>query len=153
SHRRARDARRDPRGDARARAQRRTAHLGERGRGEPRTRTARRWALRRTARRTHARTPAPLRTRRRRGLRRPGRPPAQAEPPGRVHPPHGSGAARMNAVRALVLADWSLLVRDRVALFLTFVLPPIFFAFFATIFGGMSGGDDGSFDPIGVVVI
>ncbi|MEZ5977598.1 MAG: ABC transporter permease [Planctomycetota bacterium] len=59
----------------------------------------------------------------------------------------------MNAIRALVLTDWKLLVRDRGALFLTFVLPPVFFAIFASIFGGMSGGDDGTFEPLRVVAI
>ena len=41
---------------------------------------------------------------------------------------------------ALLKAQWSSLVRDRVALFLQFLLPIIFFSVFALIFGGGSSG-------------
>lgn len=41
---------------------------------------------------------------------------------------------------AMLKAQWITLVRDRLALFLVFVLPIIFFSVFAIIFGGGSGG-------------
>lgn len=47
---------------------------------------------------------------------------------------------------AMLKAQWTTLVRDRVALFLVFLLPIIFFSVFAIIFGG-SGSDSGGREP------
>lgn len=56
-------------------------------------------------------------------------------------------------LRTLVSADWRLLVRDRGALFLTFVLPLVFFTIFAFIFGGMGASSGGDLKPLRVVAI
>jgi ABC-2 type transport system permease protein len=56
-------------------------------------------------------------------------------------------------LRTLVSADWRLLVRDRAALFLTFVLPLVFFTIFAFIFGGMGGSGGGDLKPLRVIAI
>ncbi|QDU86503.1 ABC-2 family transporter protein [Planctomycetes bacterium Pla163] len=56
-------------------------------------------------------------------------------------------------LRTLVRADWRLLVRDRGALFLTFVLPLVFFTIFALIFGGTAGSGGGDLKPLRVVAI
>lgn len=46
-------------------------------------------------------------------------------------------------LRAMLKAQWITLIRDRLALFLVFVLPIMFFSVFAVIFGG-GNGDGGS---------
>lgn len=59
----------------------------------------------------------------------------------------------MKVVRVLLGTSWKLLARDRVALSLTFVLPLVFFAIFATIFGGMGGSSGGELKPLRVIAI
>ena len=62
-------------------------------------------------------------------------------------------------IGTIIRTLWIRLLRDRVALVLTFVLPIIFFSIFATIFGGMGGGsssgggDDGSSGGLATVVV
>jgi len=59
----------------------------------------------------------------------------------------------LKIVRVLLGSSWKLLARDRVALLLTFVLPLVFFAIFATIFGGMGGSGGGELKPLRVIAI
>jgi ABC-2 type transport system permease protein len=57
----------------------------------------------------------------------------------------------LSIIVALINAQWKSLVRDRLALLLTFVLPCILFTVLAVIFGGI-GPDNGGPNPLSVVV-
>ncbi len=57
-------------------------------------------------------------------------------------------------ISTLMGVAWSTLKRDRGALFLTFVLPVVFFSIFATIFANMGGGGgDAELRPMDVIAV
>ena len=56
-------------------------------------------------------------------------------------------------IGTLMRIGWSTLKRDRVALFLTFILPIVFFSIFAWIFGNMGGGDSGELRTLDVIAV
>ena len=57
-------------------------------------------------------------------------------------------------IRTLMSVSWSTLKRDRGALFLTFVLPVVFFSIFAMIFANMGGGGgDAELRPMDVIAV
>ena len=60
---------------------------------------------------------------------------------------------RAPVIRTLLQIAWIELRRDRVALFLTFILPVVFFSIFATIFGQSGGGSSNDLRALDVRVL
>jgi linearmycin/streptolysin S transport system permease protein len=56
-------------------------------------------------------------------------------------------------IAAVIRLGWTNLKRDRVALFLTFLLPLVFFSIFASIFGNLRGGSSGESKPLTVLAV